>query len=161
MPKNLKLIVLASLILAYATCKWSNAATTGSITISGVVPKVVSITVTSVAGFNTLDLTSTQTALTVANVQEQSNDSLGYSVTIASANAGKLVNGSNNIAYAAKYNNVSFTLSTTPVTVTTQRAQTVVVNTTKPLTIAYTGVPSANMMSGTYSDTLTFTVSAN
>ena len=36
-----------------------------------------------------------------------------------------------------------------------------VVNATKQFAISYTGVPAANLMAGTYSDTLTFTITAN
>lgn len=138
------------------------AATTGNITLQGVVPAVVSVTVTGQGTYNALDLTTTQTNLTVANVQEQSNDGLGYKVTAASTNSGQLKNGAiDQVTYTAKYNGTSFTLSSTAVTVTTQGAQAVIVNVTKPLTISYIGTPNVSLMSGTYSDTLTFTIVAN
>ncbi len=137
-------------------------ATTGNITLNGIVPAVVSITVTGVGSFNALTLATTQTDLTVANVIEQSNDSLGYKVTVSSANTGTLKNGAvGSIAYTAKYNGTSFVLSPTAVQVTNQAAQAVVVNATKALAISYTGVPNVSVMSGAYSDTLTFTITAN
>lgn len=137
------------------------AALVGSVILSGVVPVVVAITVTGQGVYNNLNLSTSQTNLLVVNVVEQSNDTNGYKVTLASTNSGKLVNGSNNLAYTAQYNNVTVALSSTPVTVTTQGAQSTVVNVTKGLTVSYTGVSSASMMSGTYTDTLTFTVAAN
>lgn len=138
------------------------AATSGIITLQGVVPKVVAVTVTGVPPFNALDLTTTQTNLPVANINEQSNDTNGYTVTAASANDGQLKNGAvGSIAYTARYNAVSFALTVTPVTITTVAGSVAVVNVTKSLTISYTGTPSASNMSGTYSDTLTFTIAAN
>lgn len=140
----------------------SQAATTGSIILQGVVAPVVAVTVTGQGTYNALNLATTQTNLLVANVQEQSNDTLGYKVTVASANAGQLKNGTlGQVTYTAQYNAVTFTLSATPVQVTNQAAQTTVVNATKPLTISYTGTPAVSIMSGTYTDTLTFTITAN
>ena len=140
----------------------AQAATVGAIILQGVVPKVVSIAVVGVSPYNTLDLTTTQVNLPVANATEQSNDLSGYTVTLSSANAGSLKNGAlGSIAYTAKYNAVTVTLSATPVTITNVASQVAVVNTTKPFTISYTGVPYVSILSGTYSDTLTFTISAN
>ena len=138
------------------------AATTGTLLLQGSIPTSTNITVTGVSPFNNLNLTTTQSDLLVANVQEQNNTALGYKVTIASANTGKLKNGSvGSINYTAKYNGTAFTLSTTPVTVTNVTSQTTVTNITKPLTISYTGVTPASMMAGTYSDTLTLAIAAN
>lgn len=139
----------------------ANAATTGSITLSGIVPKIVSISITGQGVYNNLDLSTTATNLLVANVTEASNDINGYSVTVASANAGLLKNGAFQLAYTAKYNNTTFTLSATPVVVTSVASQVAVVNVTKPVVISYTGTGAALMMSGTYSDTLTFNITAN
>lgn len=156
----MKKLLIALLTLAFTSS--AMAATTGSLTIQGVVPAVVAITVTGQGTYNNLSLSTTAADLLVANVVEQSNDGLGYKVTVASANAGLLKNGTlGQVTYTAKYNATVFTLSTTPVQVTNQGPQTTVVNVTKPLVISYTGVPAVNMMSGTYSDTLTFTITAN
>ena len=137
-------------------------ATTGTIILSGLIPKVVSIVVTGIAPFNTLDLTTTQANLPVANVQEQSNDTSGYQVTASSTNAGLLKNGAlGSIAYTAKYNSVSFSLTVSPVVITNVLSSVSVVNVTKPLTISYTGTPAVSLMNGTYSDTITFSIIAN
>lgn len=150
------------IILTILLSSIAQAATTGSITLQGVVPSVVSVAVTGQGTYNALNLAATQTNLLVANVQEQSNDTLGYKVTVASANAGQLKNGTlGQVTYTAQYNSVTFTLSTTAVQVTNQAAQAVVVNAVKPLTVSYTGVTAVSTMSGTYTDTLTFTVIAN
>lgn len=137
-------------------------ALTGSITISGSVAAATAITVTSSPGYNTLDLSNSVTDLQVASVRETNNTTLGYRVTLTSANAGQLKNGSvGSLAYSAKYNGASVTLSTTPQTITNTGNSNTVVNVLKPLAISYTGAAANTMMAGTYSDTLTFTIAAN
>lgn len=137
-------------------------ATTGNITLSGTVPAVTSISIAPVAGYNILDLTATQTNTPVANVTEANNTALGYTVTLSSGNSGLLKNGAlGTLAYTCKYNGNSAALSSTPVVVTTTSSQNNVVHTVKSLTISYTGISSDNLMQGTYSDTLTFTIIAN
>jgi hypothetical protein len=138
------------------------AATTGAITLSGVIPKIVSIVVSPVSGYSALDLTTTTNNLTVANVQELSNVQTGYTVTLSSVNSGLLKNGSvQSVGYTAKYNGVACSLTTQPVTITSTSSATGVINVTKPFTVSYTGTPAASLVDGTYSDTLTFTISAN
>lgn len=136
-------------------------ATTGSITISGAVPGATAIVVNSQAGYNNLDLSASPVDLQVASVREINNTANGYSVTLTSTNSGQLKNGSNGISYTAKYNNVSVTLSSTPSVVSTGAPSNTIVNVVKPFTISYTGAASETMLAGTYSDTLTFTISAN
>lgn len=150
------LIVLLVLVSSSAL-----AATTGTLTLSGIVPAVTSIIITPAGISSALDVSTAQTALNVATVTEDSNATNGYSVTVSSVNAGKLKNGTNLITYIAKYNAVSFVLQATPVTVTTQGAQTSVISVNKPVTIGYAATPFASVMQGTYSDTLTFTIIAN
>ena len=146
-------------VICISSAAW--AASTGSITISGVVAQHTDIVVASVAGYNALDLSATATDLTVANVTEKNNTTLGYKVTLSSANAGKLKNGTlGYVTYTAKYNATSVALSTTPTNVTTSAAATSIVNVTKPFKISYTGVDTTTLMQGTYSDTLTFTIAS-
>ncbi len=156
-----KSIFLSIAVAALAITSASWAASTGSITISGVVPQHTDIIVTPVAGYNALDLATTATDLSVANVTEKNNTALGYKVTLSSANAGALKNGTaGSIAYTAKYNSTSVTLSATPTNITTSPAASSVVNVTKAFKISYTGVDTTTMMQGTYSDTLTFTIAS-
>jgi hypothetical protein len=83
-------------------------------------------------------------------------------VKLTSQNAGVLKNGTlGSIPYTAKYGTNAVTLSTTPVTVTTQGPQNSVVNVVRQFKISFTGVPHENVMAGAYSDTLTFTITAN
>lgn len=149
-------------ILLFLIPSLSFAATNGSIFLSGYIPKVVSVVVTPVVGYNNLDFTTTATNLVVANITEQSNVTTGYTVTCSSSNAGLFKNGLvDSIPYTAKYNGTSFSLSSTPVVISNNGSTNSVVNVTKPLTINYTGVSHADKMDGTYSDTLTFTIIAN
>lgn len=136
-------------------------AVTGSITLSATVPAATAIVVTGTGSYNTLDLSTAATNLAVASIREINNTTGGYTVTAASTNAGKLKNGSaGSVTYTAKYNGSSFTLSSSPVNVTTSPASTSVVNIVKSLQISYAAQPAGSLMAGTYSDTLTFTISA-
>jgi hypothetical protein len=154
----MKRLAVTSVFLSAKT--W--AATVGLITITGTVPGLTSITVTPLAGYNTIDLSSTAVDLPVADVRERNNTPLGYNVKLTSQNAGVLKNGTlGSIPYTAKYGTNAVTLSTTPVTVTTQGPQNSVVNVVRQFKISFTGVPHENVMAGAYSDTLTFTITAN
>ena len=158
--KNQKIMIAGLLVLASGGSAF--AATTGSIAISGIVPAATGIVVSTVSGYNSLNLSVTAVDQAVANVQEMNNTVNGYTVTLSSQNGGALKNGTlGSLAYTAKYNAAAVTLSTTAVAITTSGAATAVVNVTKPFKISYTGVTAADMMQGTYSDTLTFTVTAN
>ena len=149
-------------ILLFASGGSAYAATTGSIAISGSVPASTALVLTTVSGYNALNLSVTAANQPVANVQELNNTLNGYTVTLSSQNAGTLKNGTlGSLAYTARYNNAAVTLSSTAVAITTSGATTAVVNLTKPLTVSYTGVAASDMMQGTYSDTLTFTITAN
>ena len=137
------------------------AATTGGITLQGTIAPATAITVTGTAPYNSLDLNTTQTNLLVANVREVNNTSTGYTVKLSSANNGLLANGAaDSIAYTATYNDSAVSLTSTPVAVTQSAPQNVVVNTQKPFKISYTGVTDDSKMAGSYTDTLTFTISA-
>lgn len=153
---------LLGLLTVTLSSSLASAQTTGTITLSGSVPAATAIVVTGVGTFNNLDLTTTQSNLQVANVREINNTPNGYTVRMTSANGGLLKNGSiGSLTYTARYNGVAANLNTSPVTVTNASASTSVVNVLKPLTISYTGVSADSLMAGTYSDTLTFTITAN
>lgn len=142
---------------------WSLSATAasfGTITISGIVPSNTSITVNPTSGYNALDLVNGVTNQQVCSITEKNNTTAGYTVTLSSTNAGTLKNGTlGNVPYTAKYNNASVTLSTSPVTITNQGSQSTPINIVKQFTVTIPASP--DVMTGTYSDTLTFTISAN
>jgi hypothetical protein len=162
MSKTRNFTILFTIGLVLALSAPAFAGTTGSVTISGVVPAATAIVVTGSTGYNNLDLSTSATNLQVASVVETNNTTNGYTVTLASQNSGALKNGTlGSVAYTAQYNGTAVTLSSSAVSVTTAPAANTVVNATKAFKVSYTGVPAANLMVGTYSDTLTFTISAN
>jgi hypothetical protein len=136
------------------------AALSGTLTLSGTVAANTAILVTPQGNYNSLNLFATQTNHVVALVNELNNTAAGYTVTLSSANAGKLVSGAFEFAYTARYNASSVALTVSPVTITTQGAQSVVVNTNKNFDISYTGAAADTLMAGTYTDTLTFTIAS-
>lgn len=157
----MKLLTLSFAILTSSVFALTDS---GTLTLTGVIGETTSITVTPVAGVaDNLDLTVDYTAgspLNVASVNETSNAATGYNVTVSSANNGELVNGAvDSLAYNALYNGVAITLSTTPQTITNQ-ATPGSYNVDKALDIYYTA-STANLAAGTYTDTLTFTISNN
>lgn len=155
-------ITFIAKLLSLGIASAAHAGDIGTITISGTVPTSTSIEVSAVAGSNSLNLTERVVDLLVANVTEQSNSTAGYRVTLASANGGALKNGAQGtFAYSAKYDDNNVNLRTEGQQVSNTGHTTSVVNVTKALTISYTGQPSASLMAGTYSDTLTFTIAAN
>ena len=144
----------------------ANAATIGNITLTGLIPANRSISVSPQGSYSNLDLVgnTTNSNYLIANVQEKSNALTGYKVTLSSLNSGKLMRAGSVtefLAYTATYNGAAVTLSSTAVIVTNVTSQTSVVNTTKPLRITYTAFSDpSDVLEATYSDTLTFTISA-
>src|ERR1051325_8463132 len=107
--QSLKVVALFGLLALAVTTLW--AASSGNIILSGAVATINDITITPQSGYNSLNLTTGGTDQTVAVVNEKNNSFLGYSVTLASANAllgqarlkGTDVLNSNVINYSIKY----------------------------------------------------------
>lgn len=141
------------------------AATTGQLQLQGVVPVVLSLSVTPQPAATTLDLTSTQTDLLVASINEVSNSNTGYKISISSLNDGDLERsgGTETLTYSLKYDSVVVNLvgsSVTPVVAKTNNVGSVH-NLNSDVSISYTGQSSNSMVSGTYIDTLTFEIEVN
>ena len=137
------------------------AATTGTLLLKGIVPRLVNITVTAETIAANLPLDTTQSNTKVATVNEQSNSNTGYKVTVSSANAGKLVHqsvASSNVAYTLRYNNAAVNLASAQTITYSSSAS---VNANRNVDISYTGVPHENLIEGNYQDTITFTIAAN
>jgi len=155
-------ILLAALLLA---APQTEAATTGTISITGTIPLSCNISVNSQAIAGSLDLTVSQTNLTVASVTESCNNKTGYKVTVATQNGAtggllKGVSGNNDtVAYGVTYNGVSQTFSTGTATATNTSVKSLAGGITKSLGITYTGAPAIN--AGTYTDVLTLTMTIN
>lgn len=158
MKKMIKLMTATALVFGATSVM---AATTGSLVLQGTVPQLVSIDVTANSNTQNIPLDQTQSNLVVGSVVESSNSNSGYNVQISSSNAGKLVHDSETssfIAYSLTYGGSAIDLSTTD-TVEQNTAGSYEV--TKNVAIAYTGVDHKDLIEGNYSDTVTFTISAN
>ncbi len=154
----MKKILIGTLLLTTAT---GFAATTGNLLLKGTVPALLSITVTAEPLASTLPLNTTQTDSKVATVNEKSNSNTGYKVNISSTNAGNLVHdtvSSSFINYSLTYDGNAVNLSTGDEFSFSSASS---VDTNKDIDISYTGVPHANLVEGDYTDTVTFTISAN
>lgn len=138
------------------------AATSGNLKLKGKVPKKLSIVVTPDPIALNLDLEASPTALLVASVNEKSNSSTGYKITADSLNDGKLVNQSDNtqsVTYSMTYNGASVNLAI--VDVVKNISASGVYDNNSDVKIAYTGAPHESRVEGNYTDTVTFTISAN
>jgi hypothetical protein len=154
-----KLIVIAAVICAAAFP--AAADTTASLTLSGTVAKSASITVTPAPGASNLTLTSTPSAaIAVATVTEVCNSTSGFTVTVASANAGYLkgaiVGNTDSVAYTLYQNGSAVTLSAAPTLMISTSTKTA--GASQALTIDYAGDPA--LAADTYGDVLTFTIAA-
>lgn len=136
------------------------AATSATLLLKGNIPEIMSIQVSPETLATNLPLSQSQTNAKVAVVQEKSNSATGYKVTIGSANNGKLVrvNGTEQFPYSLAYNSQTLDLAA-PVIISNPGASAVTRN--RDVAISYTGVPEEQMVAGDYSDTITFTISAN
>lgn len=152
--------ILLILILMITTA--ASAATTGSITISGVIAQTLSLVVRASDGSSSLNFGTEAKDLVVATITESSNTTGGYKVSLTSANSGQLKNGAlGGIPYTAKYDGKSIALKADGQYVTSQGSASSVVNVSRDFSISYGVQNPASLMAGSYSDTLTFTISAN
>lgn len=163
MKKTILLSLLALVTLTFSTTVL--AATTGTLTLQGIIGEILSITVTPEPAASALDLETTQVDLKVGTVSEVSNSATGYQVTVSSANDGSLIRsgGSESIAYTLKYSGVLINLSGS----SSSAVQATSVTTGGPssidneVSISYTGAPAGTLTAGTYQDTLTFEIAAH
>lgn len=152
----MKKIILAASLTALSFS--SLAATTATLLLKGTINPIVSVQVTPEPIATTLDLTTTQASTKVATVQEKSNASSGYKVTISSLNQGILKNDQHSMIYTMSYGGQVLNLAS-PITQTNNATNAGAVN--KNVTISYTGIPADQLMAGDYTDTITFTIAPN
>lgn len=147
-------------LTALTVASSSFAATTGTLLLKGQVGEVLSILVTPETIAATLPLHTSQVDTKVATVNEQSNTSDGYKVTVSSENLGylKRTGGTELFEYHLKYNDELLDLSA-PHEIPYSSVG--LVNENRDVTISYTGVPAVNMVAGVYEDTLLFEISSN
>ena len=134
--------------------------------VQGIVAVACTIS-TSDAGAGTLDLSSSKTDVTIANVTESCNDANGYSVSIATTNGttggllvSQNVNGANStdLSYSIKYDGSAVTISSGSGTGATRSGFTA--SQTVALAVTYTS-PGGGLPADTYTDTLTLTITAS
>ena len=152
------LIVLAALFIAAPAFAQLN----GTLTLTGTVPADIAITVTPIAGFDSLDISGASAAdVPVATVNEYSSNAT-YSVSLESANGGTL-NGPSNHSYQLHYPSynagAAFTPTVAAIQITAGAPATGAGGVDKTLGITYT--LDAGLAAGSYTDVLTFTISAD
>lgn len=166
MIKNVsKSIGLLSLVLVSGISS-AQAASSGTLILSGVVTVVNDISVAAIAGANdNLNITGGERNKDVANVTETSNDLDGYTVQIYSSNGGTLVNAadpSKSTSYQISYDGgtaVAVPTSTSPAVVKRVGRLNGLTSTTSRVRLNVNALSSAP--SGTYADTVTFAIVAN
>lgn len=94
------------------------AASTGDLTISGVVAPINDIVITPKAAATALNILAGETAKSVADVSETSNSATGYKISMRSANGGSLNNTSSPTVKKTAYT-VAYAGSSTYVSLTT------------------------------------------
>jgi len=161
-----KYLIIASALFALATASYAQAAT-ATLTISGTVAPINTITIASQTGYNTLDLVNGATAKVVGIATEISNDNTGYKVTLASANAGTsaqallkggLTGNTDTVNYSILYNSLPVTLVSGSATVTTATGHTSKTGVAKNIAVTF---PASWVAADTYSDTITLTITGN
>lgn len=154
--KFITLAVLASLSFS------AFSATSDDLKLKGKVPKKLSILVSPETVAMNLDLETSQTALLVASVNEKSNSNTGYKITADSLNNGALVNQQDNtqsVTYSMTYDGVAVDLASTDEVKNVSASG--VHDNDSDVEIAYTGAAHETRVEGNYTDTITFTISAN
>lgn len=157
-------------ILFFFVGLFAYAQTTASIVITGTVAPVISVSITPEAISSNLDLTANITNLKVATVNERSNIPNGYTVSVESANAlstgtsipyfeGQNATTPETLDYTINYGGSPISLVSGIATITDSNARTTGTGVDKDLAISYNG--STHLLAAdTYSDTLTFTITA-
>ena len=119
-------------------------------------------------GSDTLDLLDTQSMLDVASVTEQNNTWRGYYVTLQSKHGGhfeledaRRARHFNKIPYSAQYNGSDVKLERYPrVIYRSPHHNLTAQERTVNFSVSYQGQDPTTLLAGTYSDTLTFMITA-
>ncbi|MCA1950274.1 MAG: hypothetical protein LDL24_06865 [Treponema sp.] len=167
--KQLK-VLSAIVILTVGLAMGAAAQTTASITLQGTIPAILKIIVTPEAGINSLDLTQ-NLSMKIATAVEISNKRAGYTVTVSSANAqtagtdapffkGAASDNTDTLPYSISYGGTTAAFSSGVATVSTSAVKTSATGTVKDVVLNFNG-SSLFPNEDTYSDTLTFTITAN
>ncbi len=162
--KLFKFLTIAGIMLASAISAYDcNAATTGTVTITGMVPAVCAVVVAPDAGATGIaDISAGDTNRLIATVTETCNDPNGYTMTVVgthSANhTGLFVDSVSGASqpFSITYNNVAV-----PAGGVVTNASSAGINLARPVKITYAANPALTPSAGfTYNETLTFTIAA-
>jgi len=160
-----KYLAIIGAVLVTASAGFAQASAT--LTISGTVVPINTITVASQAGYNALDLVNGAAAKVVGIATETSNDKLGYKVTLSSLNAGVtaqaflkggLAGNADTVNYSITYGGTAVTLAAGSAVVTSVAARTGAAGVAKNVAVTFAG---SWLTADTYSDTLTLTIAGN
>ncbi|PZP40410.1 MAG: hypothetical protein DI585_01085 [Pseudomonas fluorescens] len=146
----------AVLVAGVAVVLSVHAANTGSVVITATVPSQCNITVTPASGANIADLTTGNTNLKVATVNESCNAPDGYYVNITGTNSGTYTgqfrsSGGSTQPFSVSYNGSN--VNATRITDATAPA-----NVNKDVNITYAA--NAGLTAATYTETLNFVITA-
>jgi hypothetical protein len=160
----MKTLTLFALLSAALVSSQAMATSSETLVLSGTVAVVNDISINPVAGaYDGLNITAGQSNLTVANVDETSNNLAGYKITLASANAGELRNTANaakKTTYTVSYGGgTAAAPSSSAQIVKNVSSLNALTTTSSALNVNVTAYPSAP--AGTYNDTLTLAIVAN
>lgn len=167
---NMKKMVVAAILFGTTAIAFAQTTANASITLQGIMEKKVAITVTGTGGYNALDMDASVTDLVVVTVNEYANVREGYTVTLASGNA--VASGDadpyfegtvagERLPYAIKYNGAAITFTGGSAVITDASGKTPLAGTDKSLAISYDAYASDNNLGNdTYTDELTFTITA-
>ncbi len=156
---NILLLAVSTLALTGI----AHAATSGTLTLQGTINQELAITVVPTDStpndgtYSGLDLTK-NTDIEVANVREVSNAQNGYRVLVS--HEGKLRNQTDNskiFNYKLVYENSEVNIGNN---IEVANVGGGVYDVNKKIRVRYTGVPAAQLVSGNYAETVTFTIQA-
>jgi hypothetical protein len=151
--------VLGGSLMALASA--TALAATDTLLVTGTVLAVTTISFSAFTGasFNITPGTAI-VAANIATVNVNSNDALGYDITLAGTHGSSVLQdgGSNTIAYTVAYNGGgALNMTTTPVNVETPSSPTAG-SVTRTLTLDIAGGASGGKPAGAYTDTITATI---
>lgn len=150
-----RLLILSSLLLLILGGAFAQQTTdSASLNLSGTVGDFVSVSVTPTPAASGLSLSMNQPSLLqVGTVVETSN--VNYQVTATSTNGFEFSNGNDTVPYTFYYDGAAVASSGDTVSSGSQAA-----GISRPVSVTYSAAVAGNP-TGTYSDTITFTISSN
>lgn len=139
------------------------AATSGSLSVTGMIAVVNDLSVSSYSEATNLDIIGGENGTLVADISELSNNPDGYTIQLTSTNNGKLINTTNSIyqvSYQISYDNGAYLSPiNTPNTVKNVYFLNQKTTDVSPIKIRFS--PYVNAGSGSYEDSITLSIVAN